>query len=58
MPGVSFVGHLCGVISGFLFVSGYLNWLVPMHCLVAVERGFVGSLMKKSNAFVRAVSLL
>lgn len=52
------MGHLCGVISGFLFVSGYLNWLVPMHCLVAVERGFVGSLMKKSNAFVRVVSLL
>ncbi|KAM7458473.1 hypothetical protein BLSTO_00770 [Blastocystis sp. subtype 1] len=52
MPGVSFTGHLCGVISGFLFVSGYLNWLLPMHCLVACERGFVGSLLKRSNAFV------
>ena len=52
IPGVSFVGHLCGIISGYLFVFGYLNWLIPMHCLVAVEKSFVGSLMKKSSAFV------
>ena len=52
MPGVSFIGHLCGVVSGFLFASGYLNWLVPMHCLVRVEKGCFGSMLKKSDAFV------
>ena len=52
IPGVSFIGHLCGVISGFLFATGYLNWLIPMHILVRVEKSFVGSWMKKSDAFV------
>ncbi|KAK8808277.1 hypothetical protein JH06_4007 [Blastocystis sp. subtype 4] len=52
MPGVSFIGHLCGVVSGFLFASGYLNWLVPMHCLVRVEKGCFGSMLKKSDAFI------
>ena len=56
MPGVSFIGHLCGVVSGFLFASGYLNWLVPMHCLVRVEKGCFGSVLKKSDAFVGAGS--
>lgn len=53
MPGVSFIGHLCGVVSGFLFASGYLNWLVPMHCLVRVEKSCFGGILKKSDAFVR-----
>ena len=52
MPGVSFVGHLCGVISGFLFASGYLNWLIRMHLIVRMESGFIGKWMKKSEAFV------
>ena len=52
MPGVSFIGHLCGVISGFLFASGYLNWLIPMHFIVRMESGFIGKWMKKSEAFV------
>ena len=52
IPGVSFIGHLCGILSGSLFVFGYLNWAIPMHCLVAMEKGFIGSVLKKSNAFV------
>ena len=52
IPGVSFIGHLCGILSGYLFVFGYLNWLIPMHCLVALERSSVCSVMKKSSAFV------
>lgn len=58
MPGVSFIGHLCGVVSGFLFATGYLNWLVPMHCLVWLEKGWFGSILKKSSAFVRAVVII
>lgn len=52
IPGVSFIGHLCGIISGFLFVFGYLNFLIPMHCIVAMEKGWIGQMMRKSNAFV------
>ena len=52
IPGVSFIGHLCGILSGYLFVFGYLNWIIPMHCLVAMEKSFLGSLLKKSSAFV------
>lgn len=58
LPGVSFMGHLCGVITGFLFSSGYLNWCIPMHFIVGMESGFIGKLMKKSNAFVDYSSFL
>lgn len=54
LPGASFVGHLCGVITGFLFSSGYLNWCIPMHFIVRMESGVIGKWMKKSNAFVLA----
>ncbi|DBB00275.1 hypothetical protein WJX77_004330 [Trebouxia sp. C0004] len=29
MPGVSFLGHLCGVLVGQLYVWGLLRWLTP-----------------------------
>lgn len=29
MPGVSFLGHLCGVLIGQLYVWGLLRWLTP-----------------------------
>ncbi|KAK8827488.1 hypothetical protein WA538_003448, partial [Blastocystis sp. DL] len=52
VPGVSFIGHLCGVITGFFFATGYLNCLVPMRCLLWLEKGPVGTLFKKSSAFI------
>ena len=29
MPGVSFMGHLSGILVGMLVVSGFVDWLVP-----------------------------
>ncbi|KAL3138650.1 hypothetical protein ABBQ32_006410 [Trebouxia sp. C0010 RCD-2024] len=34
MPGVSFLGHLCGVLIGQLYVWGLLRWLTPSSSLL------------------------
>lgn len=33
MPGVSFLGHLCGVLVGQLYVWGLLRWLTPSNTM-------------------------
>lgn len=33
MPGVSFLGHLCGVLVGQLYVWGLLRWLTPSSAM-------------------------
>jgi membrane associated rhomboid family serine protease len=34
LPGVSFVGHLAGIVVGFLHAMGLLKWLVPSMALI------------------------
>jgi len=29
MPGVSFLGHMSGILVGFAYTFGFLNWLIP-----------------------------
>ena len=29
VPNASLVGHLCGIIVGYIYMLGYLKWLVP-----------------------------
>jgi membrane associated rhomboid family serine protease len=33
-PGVSFVGHLCGLVLGIAFARGHLRWIEPSDALV------------------------
>jgi len=35
MPDVSFVGHLCGIVSGYLYSFGLLNFIVPSYEKIA-----------------------
>jgi len=35
LPDVSFVGHLCGIISGYLYTFGILNFIIPSYEKIA-----------------------
>jgi len=35
MPDVSFVGHLCGIVSGYLYSFGLLNFIIPSYEKIA-----------------------
>jgi len=35
LPDVSFVGHLCGIISGYLYTFGIFNFIIPSYEKIA-----------------------
>ncbi|KAK8801994.1 hypothetical protein WA158_006389 [Blastocystis sp. Blastoise] len=50
-PNVSFIGHLSGLIVGFLYSIGLFDSLVPMKLLKRIENSKIGDIMKHNHHF-------
>lgn len=51
MPNISLMGHLCGILAGFLYIYGYLNCLFPHNATVQnwEQHGCLRKLSRQSN---------
>eukprot|EP00002_Diphylleia_rotans_P013117 TRINITY_DN2555_c0_g1_i2.p1 TRINITY_DN2555_c0_g1~~TRINITY_DN2555_c0_g1_i2.p1 ORF type:complete len:433 (-),score=89.36 TRINITY_DN2555_c0_g1_i2:215-1513(-) len=53
MPNVSFLGHLCGILCGYLYMMGYLNGISLSPTTVAkIERVWPMSLLVNKPLFI------
>jgi len=52
VPNVSFLGHLCGILSGLLFIQGYLDWLfIPLSLIPDLPNGPAGPTNYRPNDY-------
>jgi membrane associated rhomboid family serine protease len=55
LPNISMMGHLAGVIVGFLLVAGALKWLLPSDgCYTSVEGWESLGAVTRASTYVRA----